>query len=148
MDKNEKKIKELVNRSFPLLKKHKIIVKRIRGIYGARIYYMYFFSLYLIGKGGEKGLTKGGIAHELSHVEMFKNWGFWKSLSFSILQFFSTEIRKKIEAGADLYAIKKGYAKELYKARKKTLAEADDRIKILIKKYYLSLNEIKQGTKK
>jgi len=118
-------------------------MKKKRG-YGAGIIYLYFFSIYLVGKGCEKGLSKGGIAHELSHIEIFKKWGFWKSTLLSFLQFFSANIRKKIESGADINAIKKGYGKELYQARKKDLLQSNDKIQNLVKKYYLSLEEIKK----
>lgn len=88
------------------------------------------------------------MAHELSHLEMYKKWGFWRSVIFSFLQFFSTKIRRRIEAGADRLAIQKGYGKELYQARKRTLSKADDKIKKLVKKYYLSLEEINSLSKK
>jgi len=140
-------IQETIKRSFPLLKNHKIIIKETGIIYGARVIYLYFFSIYLIGKGGEKGLSKGGMAHELSHIEMYKKWGFWKSVLLSFLQFFSESIRRKIEQGADILAIEKGYRKELYQARKRTLSKANERIKRLIKKNYLSLEEIKEYKK-
>jgi len=147
-EKYNKIVRELIKKSFPELKSHKIIFKETNLTYGVRVYYFYFFSLYLIGRGREKGLSKGGLAHELSHIEMFKNWGFWKTALLSFLQFFSMKIRRKIEAGADVNAIKKGYGKELYKARKRTLSKVDERIKRLIKKYYLSPKEIKSYTKR
>ncbi len=143
-----KQIKELRDKSFPLLRNHKIMVKRTRFFWGVRVIYFYLFSLYLIGRGAEKGLTKGGIAHELSHLEMFRKWGFWKSLWFFILQYFSKNTRRKIEAGADMYAIKKGYEKELYKTRKNSWLKASNRTKKLIKKYYLTPEEIKKHSKK
>ncbi len=152
MDQYEKKynkiVRELIKKSFPELKNHKIIFRETKLVFGARVYYFYFFSLYLIGRGSEKGLSKGGMAHELSHLEIYKKWGFWKTALLSVLQFFSTKIRRKIEAGADISAIKKGHGNELYKTRKRTLSKADERIRRLIKKYYLSLEEIKQLTKK
>jgi hypothetical protein len=141
-------IEKIKKKSFPILKDHKIIVKENKKSWGIRVYYLHFFTLYHIGKGAEKGLSKGGIAHELSHIEMFKKWGFWKSAWLSFLQFFFGNIRKKIERGADLLAIKKGYGKELYKTRKESFSKTDVKIRRLIKKYYLSPAEIKKYTKK
>ncbi len=145
MSNYNKQIQQIKKKSFPLLKNHKIIVKENKKSWGIRVYYLYFFTLYKIGKGAEKGLSQGGIAHELSHIEMFKKWGFWKSAWLSFLQFFFGNIRKKIERGADLLAIKKGYGKELYQTRKKKVPK---RIRKLLNKYYLSLSEIKKYTKK
>ena len=142
-----KQIQKIIKKSFPLLENHKIIVKQTKIVYGARAIYLFFFSLYVIGKGSEKGISNGGIAHELSHIELFKKWGFWKSVWLSFIQFFSAKTRKKIERGADLLAIKKGYGRELYKTRKKTFSKADKKIKKLLRKYYLSPEEIKKYTK-
>ena len=64
------------------------------------------------------------------------------------MQFFSTKIRKKIESGADINTIDKGYGKELYQTRKKSILEANDKIKKILEKYYLSLEEIRKYTKK
>ncbi len=140
-----KKIQEIKNKSFPTLKNHKIIVKENKIFWGARVIYLYFFSFYVIGRGTEKRFTTGGIAHELSHIEMFKKWGFWKTLTLFFLQYFSINIRRRIEAGADMNAIKRGYGKELYKTRKK---KTPKRIRKLLNKYYLSLEEIERYTKK
>lgn len=133
MSNYDKHIQEIIKKSFPLLKGHKIFIKETKIVYGVRVYYLYFFSVYVVGRGGEKGLSKGGIAHELSHIEMYKKWGFWKSVLLSFLQFFSAKIRRKIEVGADMLAIQKGYGKELHQTRKRTVLNADERIKRLIK---------------
>jgi len=143
---NNKDRIEKIKSSFPLLKNHKIFVmSQTKFIWGARAIYFYFFSLYLIGRGAEKGLTKGGIAHELSHMEVFKEWGYWKSLWLGFLQYFSESTREKIERSADLRAIKRGYGKELYKTRS---AKVPKKIRKFLDKYYLSLVEIKRETKK
>jgi hypothetical protein len=143
----EKQIQKIKNKSFPYLKNHKIIIKK-KSSYGIRVIYLYFFSLYVIGKGAEKGLTKGGLAHELSHIEVFKKWGFWKTACLSFLQYFSKKIRMKIERSADLLAIKRGYGKELYKTRKKSYSKVPKRVKKLLNNYYLSLEEIEKYTRK
>jgi hypothetical protein len=148
MSKYDKEINEVINHSFPSLKGHRIIVFENNKIYGARGIYLYFFSVFVFGrKTSKRGVSKGGLAHELSHIEMFKKWGFWKSAFLSFLQFFSTRIRRKIEAGADRMAIQKGYGKELYIARRRTLTDSNERIKKMVDKYYLSLDEIKRLSK-
>ena len=142
----ERQIQGILKKSFPLLKNHKIIVIQTRFTYGIRAIYLYFFSIYLIGRGAEKGLSTGGIAHELSHIEIFKKWGFWKSVWLAFIQYFSGDIRRKVERGADLVAISKGYGNELYKTRSR-LPKNNERVKKLLRDYYLSLNEIKKYTK-
>ena len=139
----------IIKKSFPELKKHKIIILNFKRIYGARAVYLYFLSLLIIGKSiGKRGVNQGGIAHELSHLEIFRKWGFWKSALFSFLQFFSGKIRRRIEREADLLAINKGYGKELYLLRKRSLSKSDERIRKLLNKYYLSPEEIKSYMKK
>ena len=83
-----------------------------------------------------------------SHLEMFKKWGIFKTIWFTILQFFIDDYRRKVERGADLLVIKKGYGKELYLSRKKFQAKIPTEVKGYMKKYYLSLNEIKKFTNK
>ena len=142
-------IKDVIRKSFPALKKHKIIILNLKKIYGARAVYLYFFSLLIIGKfTSKRGISRGGIAHELSHIEIFKKWGFWKSLLLLFLQFFSVEIKKKIERGADILAINKGYGRELCLLRKRSLFKSEEKIKKLLNKYYLSPEEIKLYMKK
>src|SRR3989344_3450135 len=142
----EKHIQRILKKSFPLLKNHKIIVVQAKLTYGIRAIYLYFFSLYIIGRGAERGLTTGGVAHELSHIEIFKRWGFWKSFWLCFWQYFSGDTRRRVERGADLVAISKGYGRELYKTRS-GLPKNNERVKKLLKDYYLSLNEIKKYTK-
>jgi len=148
MNKYKKVIERIKKKSFPILKNHKIITLENKNLWGVRVIYLYFFTLYIIGKGAEKGLSVGGVAHELSHIEMFKKWGLLKTILFTSLQYFSDNYRKRIERGADLLAIEKGYGKELHISRKNFLLKTTKEVKETIKKYYLSLNEIKRYTKK
>ena len=78
-------------------------------------------------------------------MEVFKEWGFCKSFSLSILQTFSDKAKKKIERSADLRAIRRGFGKDLYKTRSKKVHK---RIRVLLDKYYLSFTEIKRDIKK
>jgi len=142
-----KMIEKIKKKSFPLLKGHKIFLRESKRRWGVKIMYLYWCTFYSVGKGAKKGLSKGGIAHELSHVEIFKRWGILKTLWFTSLQYFVDEYRGKVERSADLLAIEKGYGKELHASRKEFLSNAPKEVRAFVERYYLSLEEIKKKTR-
>ena len=117
-------IKQLIDRSFPTLRKENIrIYERENFSYKALVIYLPFFKAIFIDKklrkASDKAL-KGLFAHELAHVEIFKKRGqIWTDISaikYFILK--SKKHQKKVEKETNDLVIKKGYKKELTEIRK------------------------------
>lgn len=143
----QKIVNPLVNRSFPILRNETIYIKEKKMKYGAMARHWLFFYSIEVGnkiKDYSKFQLKGGLAHELSHIETFKKQGFFLSAYKSFLAIFSSSLTRGIERETDMLAIGKGYGNQLYSMRERNLSEADKETRERIKKYYMSLNEIRQ----
>jgi len=147
MDKSEyrKILNELVDDSFPTLKKDKIYLMEMYTWKFTGAEFRLPFNRWLIcfhPRTKEWGTEpiRGFLAHELCHFEIYKKDCFLKTWVFWILYWFSPKIRRKIERETDKLTIEKGYGKELYEALKKSVYSDRD-------KYYFSLKEIKDYAK-
>ena len=117
---------ELVRKSFSELRHHKIWVyeshsKRFDKYALADTIYMIFFSIIRIGtilrEFPEKSI-RGIIAHELCHVEIFKKRRFFDKLFSGLKYNLSKKAQISEEHKTEKLAIRKGYARELYQAKK------------------------------
>lgn len=140
---NKEIIYELINTSFPNLKKRKpkIIESKLFRNYG-----FYLPIINVIFVTGRKKFTDkvriGTLVHELCHAEQSNKEGFFKNIFLLISYWFSRKTKKRIEVQADKLAIKKGYAKELFESTKRW---EKDFGKI---EYGLSLKQIKSYVRK
>jgi hypothetical protein len=140
--KYKKIVKEIVNKSFPLLKNRRFYVIRFKSknYSGGAFWLLPFLRLIFITK--RKFTNKqfvGLISHELSHFEIFQKRGWLISIFITICYWLYPGFRRKEEIKADKLAIRKGYAKELFLFRK-------NQSKKLISNY-LSLKQIKSYAK-
>ena len=99
-EKYDRIIKELVNKSFSILKNKKIIIKRaFFSIYSAetkRVFSRLYISInpkYDIYNNFE---LKGVLAHELSHLEDFVSFSFFEMIIHSVKYVFSLKYRRNI----------------------------------------------------
>jgi len=141
-------INEMINKSFHELKGKKIIIREFTSKkYTGSALKMPFFHVIAINKKlrNDKKVLIGILSHELSHLVIFDSEGWIKYLLDGIPYWINPKKRKQIDVDADKLAIKKGYGKELYYVREKSLKNS--KLKH-VRKYYLNPKEIKKYMKK
>jgi predicted SprT family Zn-dependent metalloprotease len=84
---------------------------------------------------------RGLIAHELGHQSLYLSRTLKANLRIALLYWFNAQIRRKEEERVNKLIIKKGFARDIYEATKKT--EIKKR-KSNIQKYYMSSKDIKR----
>ncbi len=160
MNNYKKIVSDLINKSFPELKKEKIKIIELKG----RIFW--FLGGFTV-RGIKKDFIlinsklqklrilelKGVLAHELCHVVDLRGKNFihyWiLIIPYLLNKVFGGSLIRKIENKTDKETIKRGYAKELYsfgKSMEKRYSK-----KVLSKSYskgYLSPKEIKSYAQK
>ncbi len=143
-----KLVNELIEDSFPELKRRKIFVFRISnfGKAVAVVVYYHFFSYIIISQYMDllnRNEAKSILAHELAHLSIIYRMTFKQKVSF-LSWFISKKVRAKFERNADLLSIKKGYGKWKISANKKLLRNRTDKEIRKRESYgYLSNEEIK-----
>ncbi len=116
---NKEIVNELIDVSFPILKKKKpkVFEFKIFRNYG---FYLPIINIICISK--RKNFSdkekRGIFAHELCHAEQSNKKRFFGNIFIFISYWFFKKTRKKIEIQADKLVIKKGYAKELLQMTK------------------------------
>jgi hypothetical protein len=149
--KYRKIVEDLVKRSFPELIKRRIIVIETKGkrytAYALRCPFFDILGFHPKVRGYSNLFLKGIIAHELSHLNIFKSMSI---LQYYIIRDFKLLSKKYVmnsEISADKIAIEKGYAKGLYLQRMQRLRFNDKNAQRL-RKFYWSPKQIKQYAKK
>ena len=138
---------------YPTLKNIKINlkVKKLRkgSMWANKAFYLY----YLIKVNPKKYLgasdkeLRGGLAHELIHLEDAKKMNILEFIIFFFKYHLSKKFAKQWELNTDKRTIERGYGRELYVNRKfrfKNLSEKDKKIM----KNYFGPEKIKQYAKK
>ena len=136
----------LIKKSFPSLKNKYIKVLEIpmRKYYsGGVLYPLPIIFINKSFKDSSLSRIKGVLVHELCHLEIFFNRGFFKNTIKGILYHISSKHRRIEEREAEELAIEKGYAHEIY-----TAALESNKLKTKkISSYYMSIDEIKRYAK-
>lgn len=139
-------MKELINKSFSILKDIKIkIIEVKKRQYSASVrknwnkYLLKINRKYIVIYNNKE--IKGLLAHELSHVEGWVKKGVWIYLVDGLKYIFSKSYRERYEKETDKKVICKGYRKELKAFREKRWGIKDKNLK-KIKRFYLSPKEI------
>lgn len=116
-------VRKLIKNSFPSLKEKKIyIIESNKMPFSAYVYNPFFTSCIKIKvhsrlRGYNNIYLMGVFAHELCHLEHFKKIGRMRFIIRELRLFLSKKAIIEDEKNTDKEAIKKGYAKELYKQR-------------------------------
>lgn len=87
----------------------------------------------------------GWFAHELGHIVDYKPYTSWQMIGYGVRYLFSPRFRRQAEHAADYIAIASGFKKEII-AAKRYILESDfleNAYKAKIKKYYLSIEDVK-----
>jgi len=153
--KYKKIVDELVEESFPRLRRKKIFLSEINihfGNYSAIVNYFVFFIWVIVHPKVRKYYEpsiKALLAHELSHYEIIINMSFLKKISFAIKWLFTKKYKRNFERDADKYIIKKRYGKDLFKVRKESLKTySKEESKKVMSRGYLTPEQIKFYSKK
>jgi len=161
-EKYQKIIDELISKSFPSLKKKEIKILKIPFIsflsFGTVVRGKKKNYLVLFGEPKQKKsyeASVGFLAHELSHLEDLEKLSVLRAfLEYNIINDLSIDflflpIFNKMERDADVKAIKKGYAKNLF-INHKTVAKRYPKWiqKMAYKRGYFSPEQIKSYAKK
>jgi len=138
-------VDKLIGKSFPGLKGAvRVFELKFTKLYGVYIPWFNLVGVNKLCRDFPEKEIKGILAHELSHAEYFKDFGFFNSLWFFIRYWFSPKLRKDEEDRADRATIDKGYARELVLSA--------SRLEKLYPKYkdktYMSIKKIKSYAKK
>ena len=151
-NKCRKIIKELIKKSFPELKKKKILVFVpffFRKAYsGLALWIPPFPRMLFLNKersNESDSFLRGLLSHELGHQSLYFIRGLRKSIAIASLYWISKKFRRKEEDEVNRLIIKRGYAHEIYTTTKKL-----EKIKTCagIQKYYMSSEEIKAYARK
>ena len=142
-DNLKKTTKDIIEKSFPLLKHKKLYLyttKSKKYVGGATK--LPFINVIRINKKllNDNQYLIGVLSHELSHLERFTKMGWIKYFFVGISYWINGSARTKEEMEVNKLSIRKGYAKELYYAMVKN--EQNPYAK-KIRKYYMTPSEIK-----
>lgn len=144
LQKYQRIVDEIIEKSFPELKEKKIIIKeKTTFSYRAHVGYypwgMQIIISHQLRKFSHK-FIKRILFHELCHLEIFKKWGIIRTNLDFLFYLLSKKHRLKVEKEANILMIKKGYGKQILEVRKENLKRGLT--------YSLTENEIKYYIKK
>lgn len=126
IERYRKVVNELINESFPNLRKKKFKIFEFGVI---RLYGIYllgnFIAMNKKCRGFSNKIMKGILVHELCHAEYSNKIGFSKSCLIFIKYWLFPKLRIKEEIKTDKLAIKKGYGKELFESARKIELDLD-----------------------
>ena len=109
----------------------------------------YLFGNYVIVLDSNKLVDVDGVelegmlAHELAHLESYSEMSFPGFLLFAIKYGLYSDFQRETERETDMNAIDKGFGKELLAFREYRLNTASEKEIEILKKNYLSIEEIK-----
>jgi len=144
--------KELIKKSFPELKKKRVLVfvpLFFRKAYsGLALWIPPFPRMLFLNKERSTesdSFLRGLLSHELGHQSLHFMRGLKKSIILASLYWLSKKVRRKEEDEANKLIIRRGYARDIYATTKRL-----EKIKTCggIQKYYMSSEEIKSYAKK
>ncbi len=144
-DTYKKLIKRIIKKSFPSLKgaKIKIEEKEMKiSMKANRVFNNYILSINPIHKNRPEKAIIGCLAHELCHFEYFRERNCLQLLLHSIKYSLNKKYKTKVERGADMKTIKRGYGKELLFHRKLREKELGKKKFKRLTECYLSNKEI------
>lgn len=158
IEKYQKIVDKLVQKSFPELRKKKIrIVEFPEFLQFWSFAQSGFNSFFILINKSQRKLNlksiRGNLAHELCHITLdHKNKGLLKDLFHNIRKFlsfiFNTNFSRKIETKIDKEVIKRGYAGDLLSAHKSWIDFlSKENIISLHSRGYLTPNQIKSYAK-
>ncbi|HNR41487.1 MAG TPA: hypothetical protein PKL65_04585 [Bacteroidales bacterium] len=111
--------RELIERSFPLLKGKKILIGMAPlNFYAFSIWLPPFMRLMVFStktRRFDKPAIKGLVVHELCHQERYMRIGALKYLGFSVKYVVSRKARAAEEKSTDRLTIEKGFGWELFR---------------------------------
>jgi len=155
MNKYKKVVKELIDKSFPRLKKRFVFVVsfpyQINWANAMVVYFgfMVWIVVFPVTKKYSSGEIKALLAHELSHYEIVVNMKFFELFKFGFKWVFTKKWKVWFETAADKYAIEKGYARGLFSRVVKIEKEkTKEYLKLRQGRGYLSSKQIKTYAKK
>jgi hypothetical protein len=137
-------IRNLIDKSFPLLKDKKIhlFIFKLQ-FYAMSVWIPPFFRFIVMStrtKGFNENVLTAILAHELCHQERYFKLGTKKYILFALRFVFLRKEQAKEEMATDMLTIEKGYGRQLYElAEIQFLDKKHERINEL----YMSLEEIK-----
>ncbi len=148
--KYRKIVDKLIKKSFPELKRKKIIILDfVYRKFTASVFDLSFVVLIFTDSKKAELYSyhelKGLFAHELCHIKRHYNRSFFRKISFIVKYIFNEKTRSLEENETDKLTIKKGYAKNLYQLINKfEKNHAKNILKKRLSKGYLSSKQIKQ----
>ena len=149
MEKYRKIVDDLIDKSFPILKKKKIFVCEVWMFkhYSGSALYLPPFKILLFSRRlrNRTKCLNGIIAHELGHFELIIKRGFIRSFLVVLFYWFNKKLRRREEEIVNKLIIRRGYAKEIYAASKNV---EDLKRKAGVIKYYMSAEQIKSYAQK
>lgn len=86
----------------------------------------------------------GLLAHELSHLESYKDKNFLYMAAYGLHYQFSAKFKKEVERSTDENAINRGYGKELLAFKEYRLSTANPKDKKYFQENYLSIEETRK----
>jgi hypothetical protein len=137
-------IRNLIDKSFPLLKDKKIhlFIFRLR-FYAMSVLIPPSFRFIVMSTrtmGFNENVLTAILAHELCHQERYLNLGILQYILFALRFIFSRKEQAIEEMATDRLTIEKGYGRQLYELSEiQFLDEKHERIN----EFYMSLEEIK-----
>jgi hypothetical protein len=152
--KYQKIVNNLIRKDFPLLKKRGIFLseKRLFNLkYSAITIYFIFFSWIIVHPKVQKyskSSLNALLVHELAHIYLIVNRGFWEKIKFAFAWAFTKKGKENFEREADILTVKKGYGKSritLLEESKKTYTKQQLK---KMRKGYLTPKQIKYHIKK
>jgi hypothetical protein len=136
--------RELIDKSFPVLKHKKIfIIKAPLSFFACSVWLPPFFRVIVFSnrtRHFNRPVITGLIAHELCHQERYVGMGVFKYLRFAAKFLTSRNVQATEEKATDRLTIEKGYGRELYELSELTFSERKDK---RLNELYLPLSEIK-----
>ncbi len=154
MDKYREIVSELIDKSFPKLKRKIIPIteaKIFKLRYSAIAFYFLFFNWIIVHpkvRRYSKASLKALFAHELSHIDLIVNMNFFEKIKFAFIWLFTKRGKESFERDADLHLIKKGYGKERLKLKEESKKTYTKKELERGRKGYLTAKEIKFHIKK
>jgi len=136
------KIIQELRKDYPMLDNAKIYlkIKKLRkgSLWANKAFYLY----YLIKvdpekyKGASDEELKGGLAHELIHLEDAKKMNLFEFIVFFLKYNLSKKFAQNLELLTDKGVIERGYARELYANRKFRFKNLSEKDKKIMKNYF------------
>lgn len=147
--KYKKIVGELVDKSFPSLKNKKIFVFEFwLGKFSGGVFWpLPNIRIIVVDprvRKDNKDYVTALFAHELSHLDIFEKRSWIRFFYLYIKYWLSPKFRKETEYKVDKQAIRKGYAEQSYKRRKKHWKLG---VKHKLDRYYMSPEEIRSYAK-